>query len=255
MRVDDIYDREDVPPKARGSVHRTILEWFSGRQPGLVLDAPTGIGHLAKKLMAKGFTVVGGEIEPEIIRVPGLKVIHTDLNERIDAASESFDYICCVDGLEHMTNPYRAVEEFARVLKPLGYGIFSLPNYSNIEKRIKFFWNGFLTKPVSDAHFRREGGNLFNLHNSPLTITLLEFIFRVNGLKIIEIKRNAIKPRQYLLLPLVLLMKAAAACANDRQRMKYRYDLTLNSKVVLGGNNLILITQKTSPAEQRMGVC
>jgi SAM-dependent methyltransferase len=247
MRGDKLYNLEDAPPKARGSVHKTILEWFSRMEPGLVLDAPTGFGHLAKKLMAMGFAVVCGEIEPEIVRVPDLKVMYSDLNNRIDAPDSTYDYICCVDGLEHMTNPYKAVEEFARVLKPKGYGIFSIPNYSNIEKRMKFFWNGFLTKPVSDAHFRRDGGNLFNLHNSPLTITLLEFMFRINKLRIIEIKRNAIKPRQYLYLPLVLLMKAVAVFSTDRQRMKYRYDLTLDPKVILGGNNLIFITQKASP--------
>jgi SAM-dependent methyltransferase len=191
-----------------------------------------------------GFDVVCGEIEPEICLVKDVPIIYTDLNNKIDANDSSFDYICCVDGLEHMTNPYKAVEEFSRVLKPGGYGIFSIPNYSNIEKRLKFFWNGFLTKPVSDEHFERDGRNLFNLHNSPLTITILEFLFRINHLKIIEIKRNSIKYKQYSLLPIVLIMKLFALLSSDKNKKKYRYDLTLNNRVILGGNNLIFITSK-----------
>jgi SAM-dependent methyltransferase len=244
MGIDDIYDSEAVPPKARGSIHKTILEWFENVERGTVLDAPAGFGHLGKKLRDMGFHVVCGEIEPEICKVAGLKVIYTDLNNKIDAPDDTFDYTCCVDGLEHMTNPYKAVEEFARVLKPYGYGIFSIPNYSTIEKRLKFFWNGFLTKPVSDEHYERDGKNLYNLHNSPLTITLLEFIFRINRLQIVEIKRNAIKWKQYFLFPLVLVMKLAAAFFSKKAKKKYRYDLTLNSKVILGGNNLIFITRK-----------
>ena len=146
-----------------------------------------------------------------------------------------------------MTNPYKAVEEFSRVLKVGGYGIFSIPNYSNIEKRMKFFWNGFLTKPISDERFEMDGRNLFNLHNSPLTITLIEFMFRINKLEIVDIQRNAVKPKQYLLLPLVLLMKLTAKCSSKRSWKKYRYDLTLHNKVIMGGNNLIFITRKKNP--------
>jgi len=244
MKVDDVFDNEDIPPKARGSIHETILDWFYEQTRGTVLDAPAGYGHLSLKLRKMGFDVLCGEIEPHIFKVPDLECIFCDLNTRIDAPDNSFDYVCCVDGLEHMTNPYKAVEEFSRVLKVNGHGVFSIPNYSNIEKRIKFFWNGFLTKPVSDEHFEMDGKNLFNLHNSPLTITLIEFMFRINNLEIMEIKRNAVKPKQYLLLPLVLLMKLMARLSSERSQKKYRNDLTLDNKIVLGGNNVIFITRK-----------
>jgi SAM-dependent methyltransferase len=245
MKIDHMYEKEEIVPKSRDSIHKTILEWFSKKsRGGEVLDAPAGFGHLAHKLKNMGFDVVCGEIEPEICLVKDIPIIYTDLNNKMGADDSNFDYICCVDGLEHMTNPYKAVEEFSRVLKPGGYGIFSIPNYSNIEKRIKFFWNGFLTKPVSDEHFERDGRNLYNLHNSPLTITILEFLFRINHLKIIEIKRNSIKYKQYFLLPLVLIMKLFALFSSDKNKKKYRYDLTLNNRVILGGNNLIFITRK-----------
>jgi len=132
---DDLFNNEAVPAKARSSIHTTIIDWFQQHKAGKILDAPAGPGHLSIKLRDMGYDVVSGEIEPHIFKVPDLECIFCDLNTTIDAPDNSFDYVCCVDGLEHMTNPYKAGEEFSRVLKGNGYGGFSLPNYSNIEKK------------------------------------------------------------------------------------------------------------------------
>jgi len=234
----------EVKPKARESVHDAILAWFAEQSRGTVLDVPAGYGHLALRLAELGYDVTCGEIEPEIFAVPDLRCIRTDLNERIDAADAGFDYVCCVDGLEHMTNPYRAVEELARVLKPGGYAVFSVPNYANLEKRFKFLWHGYLTKPASRAQYEAAGRTLFNFHNSPLTVTLLAFMFEINGLELVDMRRNDFKPKQLLFLPLVWLMRLAAGCASAAHRRKQRTDLTLRSEVILGGNNLVLITRR-----------
>jgi len=242
--IDGIYDNQDIIPNTRVGTHTTILSWFSKRRPGLVLDAPAGFGHLSIHLKKMGFDVMCGEIEPQIFKVDGLQCIYTDLNEKIDSPNDTFDYICCVSGLEHMTNPYKAVQEFARVLKPGGYGIFSIPNYSNMEKRAKFFFNGYLTKPKSLDDYVQSGCNLFNFHNTPLTITLIDLIFEINGLEIQEILRDKVKRKQYLWLPFVLLLKIHAHFQPEKKRRKYRYDLTLNNAVILGGNESIFITKK-----------
>ena len=192
-KIDHIYDNQEVVPKARDSIHKVIIDWLSTQPKGKLLDAPAGYGHLSMKLKELGYEVVCGEIEPEIFKVKEIECIFTDLNRNIQAPDESFDYVCCVDGLEHMTDPYRAVEEFSRVLKPGGVGIFSIPNYSNIEKRFKYFLRGSLTKPKTVEDYNKSGRNLYNFHNSPLTITILDFIFGINKLKIEAILRDKIK--------------------------------------------------------------
>jgi SAM-dependent methyltransferase len=232
-----------IVPKARDTIHKDIIKWFRDKKRGSVLDAPAGFGHLSLMLTQMGFDVTCGEIEPEIFLVKGLSCAFTDLNRHIDAPDESFDYVCCVDGLEHMTDPYQAVKEFSRVLREGGYAIFSIPNYANIEKRMKFLWNGYLTKPVSVERYEREG-SLFNLHNSPLTITILEFMFSINGLEIVEIRKNAPKKKQYLLFPLVMLMRLADLFASKKHKQKHRTDLTLHSNIILGGNNVIFVARK-----------
>jgi SAM-dependent methyltransferase len=236
----------DVKPKARRSIHDTLITWFAQQARGTLLDAPAGYGHLSMNLAELGYEVTAGEVEPEIFAVQGMDCIYTDLNRRIDAPDNRFDYVCCVDGLEHMTDPYTAVAEFARVLKPGGYGVFSIPNYSNIEKRFKFLWHGYLTKSITEAHYDRVGRRLYNLHNSPLTVTLLEFMFRINHLEIENILKNASKKKQYLFYPLVLLMKLEAFFASAETREKRRFDLTLHKNVIFGGSNLIFITRKRS---------
>jgi len=233
-----------IKPKARQSIHGTILDWFSDKERGRVLDAPAGFGHLALRLKEMGFDVTCGEIEPGIFQAPGLECVYTDLSSRIKAGNGSFDYICCVEGLEHLINPYRALQEFSRILKPGGWGIFSIPNYSNIEKRFKYLWHGHLTKPVDREKFEKEGNTLFNFHNTPLTITILDFMFSINNLEVLEILRDKLKRKQYFFAPFVFLMKLAAAVSSERSKRKHRYDLTLKNEVILGGNNLIFITRK-----------
>ncbi|MGD0229443.1 MAG: class I SAM-dependent methyltransferase [Syntrophorhabdales bacterium] len=234
----------EIAPKARHSIHRVLLDWFSKQPPGRLLDAPAGYGHLARHVSSMGYRVVCGEIEPEIFKAQGIECMYTDLNREIDAPDNSFDYVCCVDGLEHMTNPYRAVEEFARVLKIGGTGIFTVPNYSNIEKRVKYLLKGYLTGPKTVDDYRQAGSNLFNFHNSPLTITILHLMFEINGLKVAAILRDKRKTRQYFFLPLVLLLKAGTCLSCGASRAKHRYDLTLKNEVILGGNTLIFITKK-----------
>ncbi len=234
-----------IVPKARPSIHRTILEWFATQTPGKVLDAPAGYGHLGMKLQQMGHEVTCGEINPDIFKVPDLRCIYTDLNREIAAAANSFDYVCCVDGLEHMTDPYQAVSEFSRVLKPGGIGVFSIPNYSNLEKRFKFLLHGYLTKPTQYDAYVRADRQLFDFHNSPLTITQLDFIFRINHLEIIDIKRNAKKAKQNLLLPFVWLLQLLNVFNSGKSKKKHATHLTLDKKVLLGGNNLIFITRKS----------
>jgi len=242
-----------IIPKARQGVHECVLGWFRRqlRYEGKILDAPAGYGHLSMKLKEMGFDVTCGEINPEIFRVKELKCIYTDLNRKIDAPDNYFDYVCCIDGLEHMTDPYTATTEFARVLKVGGIGVFSIPNYSNIEKRFAYLIRGYLAKPKTKKDFEDNDKKLFDIHNSPLTITLLDFIFSINNLEISEILKEGTKTKQYFLLPFAWLLKFIAALTPKKSREKHRTAVTLNNDILLGGNNAIFIVRKNYSDESR----
>lgn len=233
-------------PKARKTVHDKVLKWFSKQKRGTVLDVPAGFGHLSMNLHEMGFTPVCGEIQPEIIEAENMTKIYTDLNRSIDAPDASFDYAACIEGLEHMTDPYQAVSEIARVLKPGGTAVFSLPNYTNIERRIRFFMTGSLLVPLSDEKLKDHNNNIFEFHNSPLTITLLEFIFRINKLMIKEIFSDKQKQPLNLFTPFLWFMRTLLKRNYPETYDKYRLDLTLHKNVFLGGNCVIIVVQKSS---------
>ncbi len=233
-----------VKAKSRKSIHEALVKWFDDKPRGTVLDAPAGYGNLSKQLHEMGFEVTCGEIEPEIFAVDALKCIYTDLNNKIDAPDNSFDYICCIDGIEHMTDPYTAVKELSRVLKSGGTGIFSIPNYSNIEKRVNFLLKGYLTKPKTKEDYERNGENLFNFHNSPLTITLIDLMFSINNLSLEEIVIDKKKSKQFLFYPLILLLRLIQKLSSEKSRKKHQYSLTSRKDVILGSNTLICIVKK-----------
>lgn len=237
-------DNQQVVPRARRDIHEVVLNWFSTQKRGRVLDVPAGYGHLSISLKDMGFDVVCGEIQPEIFRAKGLECAYVDLNKGIEAADSSFDYVCCVEGLEHTTDPYRAVAELSRVLKPGGVGVFSIPNYCNIESRLRYLFRGYLARPKTMHDYRQKASKLVDFHNCPLTITLVDFIFSINGLKIDRIMRDRVKRKQCLLIPLVAVIRLAAKLSSARAKKRDRYDLTLRNEVILGGNSLIFITRK-----------
>ena len=63
-------------------------------------------------------------------------------------------------------------------------------------------------------------------------------------MEIEEIKENQPKKKQYLLIGLVALFWLISAFRDEKSKKKHRPDLTLNKRVILGGNNLIFILKK-----------
>ena len=76
-----------------------------------------------------------------------------NLDSELPFGDRSFDYVTCLEGLEHIENPQQAMREFARVLKPGGHLIVSVPNILNIEERLKWLLHGYTShfKPISRA--------------------------------------------------------------------------------------------------------
>lgn len=229
--------------KGRDEIYRVVIDWFRDKEKGKVLDVPAGYGFLAKRLADMGYSVSCGEINTSIFKAEGIQCVTMDITERIPYPDGTFDYVACIEGLEHTTNPYRAVSELSRVLREGGYLIVSTPNYCNLEKRIKFLITGYLTKPKTLRDFI-EAGNLYDFHNSPLTITVIDFIFQINGLTIVSILKDKLKRRQLVLYPLYLILKFANLFISEERKKNSRTDLTLHKNVILGGNTLILIAKK-----------
>lgn len=69
--------------------------------------------------------------------------IHIDINDvkvKLPFETASCDLIICTEVLEHLTSGSPFIKEMARVLKPSGCAIISVPNIVSIKSRIKVFF-------------------------------------------------------------------------------------------------------------------
>lgn len=130
-------------PLSRDEIHGKVIEMIGKEPRGNVLDVQTGTGILAGRLRKIRFEVCGCDINPSYFSVPGLGIKVGDLNHDLPFPPESFDYVVCIEGLEHLENPLNAIREFSRLLKPGGRVFLSLPNYLNIERRLILEQEGF----------------------------------------------------------------------------------------------------------------
>jgi 2-polyprenyl-3-methyl-5-hydroxy-6-metoxy-1,4-benzoquinol methylase len=134
------------------------------------------------------FEVYCCDIKKDRFKLNGLPFKKGDMNKTLPYHGNYFDYVVCLEGIEHTENPFNAIREFARLLRTEGKLILSFPNYLNIEKRIEFLITGSLTRPTNPLLF--VGGltsDLAMLHLNPITYTTLKLFLEVQGFSIVGI--------------------------------------------------------------------
>lgn len=62
---------------------------------------------------------------------------------KLDFKSGEFDALFCLEVIEHVHNPEKALKEFKRVLKKGGYGVFLVPSDSLLFRIVWFLWLHF----------------------------------------------------------------------------------------------------------------
>jgi SAM-dependent methyltransferase len=187
-------DTEGSPKeKAQAGVHAKVHEFFQAIPPGLVLDAPAGEGALSRPLMDAGHRVVAVDIA-EDFAIQGAPFVRLDLDRDLPFGDAAFDSIACVEGIEHVENPYHLCREFARVLKPGGQMVVSTPNVLAIRSRIHFF----LT-----SYHRRFKEMYPGWHMTPPTYRELKYAFERAGLTIERVGVNQHRKKWALIYPLL----------------------------------------------------
>jgi SAM-dependent methyltransferase len=160
---------------------------------------------------------------------------------------KAFDYVACVEGLEHIENPQQAVREFKRVLRPGGHLITSVPNMLNIEERLKWLFHGYTShfKPVSRkqvASYREQlqGKEAMALHVNPIAYSELRYTLEQSGFAIVQLYRDKRKAQLWLYWPIVALIRVIARLTPERKR-KERWTEELASDEVLSGGNTLIV--------------
>jgi 2-polyprenyl-3-methyl-5-hydroxy-6-metoxy-1,4-benzoquinol methylase len=234
-------------PMAHQAIHDTVVGVLEREGRGALLDVPAGEGALAARLIAAGFEVSCCDLYPEIFNVEGVSIRRGDLNGDLPFADESFDYVTCLEGLEHIENPQQAIREFARLLRPGGTVIVSVPNILNIEERLKWLLYGYTShfKPMTRAHVARLRAEYNNreeiaAHVNPIGYSELRYILEKYGFEIARVHRDKAKAHAWLYWPIVALVRLIAKLTPERKRAE-RWTVELASdEVLLGGNTLIV---------------
>ena len=170
-----------------------------------------------------------------------------DMNEDLPFAAESFECVVCVDGIEHLENPFALIREFERILTPGGCLLISTPNISAFRSRIRYLLTGFHNKgkkPLVEE--RPTSAQHINLMSFPI----LRYGLHRFGFKIITISTNRVK---WQALPSMLLYPPALLTTgwpmrrerDPRQRQLNRniYRQCLSWSVCMG-ETLILVAVK-----------
>jgi SAM-dependent methyltransferase len=232
-------------PLARNEIHDKIIAIMDKEPRGRILDVPTGTGALADRLRKMGFDVSCCDINPSYFSVPDLDFKIGDLNRSLPYSSGSFDFIVCIEGIEHLENPLNAVREFSRLLKPKGRLLLSLPNYLNIERRLKFFITGIFSKVPSPQKLGKDRfEHLWMLHLNSLTYPILKFFMEHCGLKVIHVEKDKEKKRMKWLLPIVWGIRGYCFFWSKEKKEDYHLEDTLSPELIMGGNTLIVVGEK-----------
>lgn len=96
-----------------------------------VLDAGCGNGSLAARLAplvheAHAVDIAANALDPRFTSIANLRFRPMNV-EAMEFPDARFDGIVCVETLEHMLHPLRALQEFHRVLKPGGSAVITYP--------------------------------------------------------------------------------------------------------------------------------
>jgi ubiquinone/menaquinone biosynthesis C-methylase UbiE len=236
---------------AHEAIHEKVEEILKNEPLGKILDVPSGEGALALRLKNLGFDVFCADLYPQIFKLEGVENRQANLDENLPYDDKSFDYIVCVEGLEHIENPANAIREFSRLLKQNGTLVVSVPNIMNIEERLKWLFNGYTShfKPLSNqalADISREFGGMeeIALHINPIGYSEVRYLLEKYGFELKETTFDKTKKNSWAYLPIVMLIKLASKFTSEKKRQN-RWTNELNSKeVLLGGNTLIFKARK-----------
>lgn len=124
--------RQEQMGMGRDNIYRHVLAWLSRLLPGrvTVLDIGCGGGRFLSLCQAKGWKAIGVEPSRDAAvhaRRRGLEV-HSQAWPVLAIADESVDVVTFINVLDHLPDPFEALDEAFRVLKPNGLLYIRVPN-------------------------------------------------------------------------------------------------------------------------------
>jgi 2-polyprenyl-3-methyl-5-hydroxy-6-metoxy-1,4-benzoquinol methylase len=181
-----------LPVYACIKTHDKATEIFAGwGRRGLVLDVAAGSGAFALRLHGLGYTVEACDLYPDRFLAPDIPVRYADVSERLPYDEGHFDFVSCLEGVEHLEDQFAFIRECWRVLRPGGRLLLSTPNVLGLASRWRYFWTGFFplaTRPMNEHHKAP-----VHDHIHLLTYYELRYILRTTGFEVDGVTTDRIR--------------------------------------------------------------
>jgi SAM-dependent methyltransferase len=189
-----------------------VLHLVSDIKPdGLsALDVSCRRGEVLTELARRGFSVRGTNFERGLPPVNGVPIDEgVDLTRSLPYPDASFDLVLLTEVIEHLENHRAAIAELARVLKPAGHLVLTMPNIMRLDSRLAFLLSGLhkakrrqmpLDTPLETAH---------RYHNYPIAFSLLYYLLSIHGLELERLGHSKVKPIAHVLYALLYPVVAA----------------------------------------------
>lgn len=129
----DLYRRADGFTYQFHVRRQRVLDLLPPRC-GRVLDVGCGPGVMVKPILERGGTFEGVDLSPQMVEEargryvgwPGVSFRQGDL-ETLDLPAQAYDQILCMAVIEYLKDPERAFGQLARLLRPGGEAIVTIP--------------------------------------------------------------------------------------------------------------------------------
>lgn len=168
----------------------------AGKLEGGILDMGAGSGFLTRLLATSRTRGIEGlaacDITPKIYDGGGVPFTQCNVDEGLPYPDASFDALVAIEVMEHTRSSYRVLGEIARVLKPGGVVIFSVPNVGHMLSRLSFTATGHYHMFPSPSTKPENAGRLCG-HVAPLAAQYWHYGLRWAGFSDIKLRRDRVK--------------------------------------------------------------
>lgn len=232
-----------------------VFEILKRERKSKFLDIGTGKGDLPNMLAKEGFQSYACDVLGKYFMfAQTVNFKEVDFNkEELPYEDNYFDYVSCLELIEHVENPQSILRKVYKVLKPGGIFVLTTPNILNIKSRMRFVFEGaweYFREPLLEQAQSVGSDAALHLHICPLRIQEVEYFLVNNGFEIKEISTTSYYPGLKFwtfLLKLIMVLQLLSKRKRAKKKGDISYDRIaklLLSDELLYGRHLVVISRK-----------